>query len=808
MAPTARSPADSRAPATVPERWASVRWFVSKAAAILILAGVGAGAGLLLTPGLVGQRIPYDDKSLGQIATVTVKASRDYDIPDEETTNRKREDAMAQVRPVYDLDGTALLEVDSRIRDAFATMRAALVQGPGAAPAGVDAVPRPGATPGLRLSAEDMESLRGTLVAQLQTAVEPRDFETLAREGFSPEAEQAELDLVGRQMAVRPDVPRLLVSDREWLGTDRDLGIFVRPLPEGTPGGEVVTDLESIRDLAAARADVERSAMDLPGGFSASVRRALARLARGALRPNLTYDSAETDRRREEARLGVTPVVIQIKKGEKIIGDGDRIEERHLIVFRGIRAQARPADLTQTRLGGGLFAALLVLLCYRFGRRQLRRFAPRRKDALFLGLLLLGGLGLAAAMSSAGETLTNRASWLPVDAVRYAIPMAAGSMLVRLCLGPELALLFALVAASLFGVLEGNSLSFALFALGGSLVAADRVGRAQSRAGVLRAGLWTGAANVALVACFALFGARLWSAGAGAEAAVGAEAVAAFVGGTVLVPAVVLALLPLSEGIFGYTTNLRLLELANLNHPALKELIVKAPGTYHHSIILGSLVEAAAEAIGANALLARVSAYYHDIGKGKNPLLFGENLKGESRHDAIEPEESAALIRQHVQDGVELARQYKLPRSVSDAIPQHHGTRLIAFFYDRARAKRESVDMALFRYAGPKPTTREAALVMLGDGVEAASRAAPQAGAGGFDALVREVIDSVVADGQLAGCDLTLGDLDAIARSFTATLESLDHAQPAGAGRPPREPELPLGAAASERPAAERLHLN
>ncbi|HUB09286.1 MAG TPA: hypothetical protein VMB50_19940, partial [Myxococcales bacterium] len=448
----------------------ALRRAVSKAAALLILAGVGGAAGALLTPGLSGQRIPYDEKSLGQIATTTIKASRDYDIPDEETTRRKRDEAVAQVRPVYDLDGSALSEVQSRIRDGFASMRGRL----GVAPDATVASPAPPPV--------DPEALRAELVAKLQTPIEPRDFELLAKEGFSEKAEQVELELVAREMSAGQDTPRPLVSDRELLGTDRQLGIFIRPLPEGTPGGDVVTDFDAVRDLASARADVERAAVDSHPELALPVRRALAHLARGALRPNLTYDSAETERRRLDAYQGVKPVVIQIKKGEKIVGDGERIEQRHLLELSGMRSQARPGQLAQARLGGGLFAALLVFLCYRFGRRQLRGFAPRRKDALFVGILLVGSLALAAAASSAGEALQNRASWVPVDAFAYAIPMAAGAMLVRLCLGPELALLYSVVAAALFGLLEGNSLSLAVFCLGGSVLAADRVARAQNRA--------------------------------------------------------------------------------------------------------------------------------------------------------------------------------------------------------------------------------------------------------------------------------------------------------------------------------------
>jgi putative nucleotidyltransferase with HDIG domain len=225
--------------------------------------------------------------------------------------------------------------------------------------------------------------------------------------------------------------------------------------------------------------------------------------------------------------------------------------------------------------------------------------------------------------------------------------------------------------------------------------------------------------------------------------------------------------------------------LANLNHPALKELIVQAPGTYHHSIIMGSLVESAAEAIGANPLLARSCAYYHDIGKGRNPLYFGENQKGENRHDQLAPAMSAVIIKRHVTEGLEMARHYRLPRLVADAIPQHHGTRLVGYFFHKALKEQEGkespqpIDETIYRYPGPKPQFREAALVMIADAVEASSRSLQDQSTPRLQALVQKLINTIFSEGQLDDCDLTLRDLNLIAQSFVRTLEGIYHARPA-----------------------------
>src|SRR5207248_1353316 len=219
---------------------------------------------------------------------------------------------------------------------------------------------------------------------------------------------------------------------------------------------------------------------------------------------------------------------------------------------------------------------------------------------------------------------------------------------------------------------------------------------ARTRGAVFQAGLWTSAASVCVLASFALFQGRFWTMETAAALA------GAVLGGALLVPLLVLLVAPAFEWMFGYVTDIQLRELANFNHPLLKDLIVQAPGTYHHGIVIGAMVDAAAMQIGANPLLARVGAYYHDIGKGKNPLFFGENQKGENRHESIEPQMSARLIHRHVTDGVELARKAKLPQAVIDFIVQHHGTRLIGYFFHKAKEEAE-------RKGEPPPPARRCA---------------------------------------------------------------------------------------------------
>jgi putative nucleotidyltransferase with HDIG domain len=238
--------------------------------------------------------------------------------------------------------------------------------------------------------------------------------------------------------------------------------------------------------------------------------------------------------------------------------------------------------------------------------------------------------------------------------------------------------------------------------------------------------------------------------------------------------------IPVIETLFHYTTDIKLLELANLNSPLLRDLMIKAPGTYHHSVVVGNLVEAAAESINANPLLARVSAYYHDIGKASKPLYFIENQGGEeNRHDKLTPSMSALILISHIKEGSELAREKHLGQPIIDIIRQHHGTGLIKFFYERAKAQAESSGVTVeekdFRYPGPKPQTREAGIVMLADCVEAASRTLVNPTPDRIQGMVQNIINRIFTDGQLDECELTLKNLHEIARSFNRILNGIFH---------------------------------
>ena len=765
--------------------------FAGAVLAVALVLAVAAASSWLLTPGALTQRMPGDE-ALGTPALGNFKAARDYDILDPDATREQRDAAVAAERPVFDWDEGAADEAAGRIRDAFGFMREALSggrRGPEAR--------RRDAAPDLRKALAGQHS---AFEARLGIRVSDDDFAALGEARF---AEPLEAELVA---LVNHGLTGKVLMDRRRLAMARERGVVSRTIRHGIPQGEQdLVDLNAIRDLDDARADVERAATALPASLPAAQRLALGHLALGLTRPTLVFDLAETALRQRDAAEGVKPVVVHVKRGEKIVGDGEVIERRHLLVFRGIREQTRGRDVLQVRLGAAALIAALLLLVWRHAQRHVPGFRPRVRDGVLLAATTLGTVGLAAAGLAVGDALHDRFSRLAPEVFFYLVPFAAGATVIRSVLSAEMALLFSVASGCLVGLIAGNSLFLALHAMLTSVMASGLVARTRDRAGLFKVGAAVGALGAFLVVATHLYTGR------GFADALG-PALAAVLSGGVLLPVFAAGILPLVEWIFGYVTDLKLLELANLNHPALKDLIVQAPGTYHHSVIMGSLVEAAAEAVGANPLLARVCAYYHDLGKTRNPLYFSENQRSESLHEELAPSMSALIVKRHVVDGVELARHWRLPSAVADAIPQHHGTRRVSFFWakaqQRARDAGEQVsalDDDVFRYPGPKPQTREAALVMIADACEASVRSLPEVSIDRLRELVHKRINEIFGEGQLDECALTLRDLNGIGAAMVRALEAVYHRRPeypgrsAGAGPEPSEALPPLQLVTGER---------
>jgi putative nucleotidyltransferase with HDIG domain len=474
-----------------------------------------------------------------------------------------------------------------------------------------------------------------------------------------------------------------------------------------------------------------------------------------------------------------------------VVAAGERLQPEHLAVFAAMRATPGTGERWPVRLAGALVVALLLAVAWRQAAAGRPGARPRlgAREAM-LGAVLLAGVVLAgSAVTALAGLAQDRMPFLSRGPLLYLVPAAAAAVLAREQLGPAGALVLSVVASLVLGLTAGEPVPLSLHAAITSLAALGWGGRRREPWALLRTAAITGVTGALVAAALALL--------SGAPAIdLLVSAAAALLGGAVLVPAVVALALPPLSRLLGFVTDGQLLALANLNHPALKELIVQAPGTYRHSIVVGALVEAAARAIGADPLLARVGAYYHDLGKLRTPLLFAENQRDRNEHDDLTPPMSAVAVKRHVGDGLEAARAWGIPPEVRAFIEQHHGTRLIGYFWARQRQLVEAggpeAEEATFRYPGPRPATREVALVMLADACEASAQQAERLSDEGVRSLVDQRFAEVVAEGQLEACDLTQRDLALAAEAMARALRDHLQVRPERPPRPPTPAEGPI----------------
>ncbi len=724
-----------------------------------ILVGLSLIVSVLLFPSIL---TPPKTYNLGDVADRDIKASGEFLVENSELTEKNRQEAVRAVLPVYDFDPTAT-DVIPRIREAFAV--------------------------GRKYSADSLESEWTSLShenAQKEQLAVTNDFrsrffeildipendalvQTLVANDFPPNAESAVIKLTN-------DVfERGVVGNQMMLMSYRGKGIILQNIKDGKE--EKVSDLDRFYDLKTAIGFVREQGKSLTRDiWPEKLAETSLELAVSLIKPNVTFNKRETALRKETAGESVKPFFFQVKKGEIFIREGARITPEQLL-----KLSAQYKYLKQKKILGRVPAmvvlmAFLLISMYHVGLRKSRATGSEIRDLLLNVVMLLVIFFVVIAFNFVAFETARGFHFFSPRALLYAVPIASGAMLICIFHGIVTAASFSLIASVLTCMVVDGRVEFFVYFFVSCLLAAIWVRRYRERGAFIEAGLKLGLCNMILaLAMEGLYGAFF-----NVETVI--ACCSAFTGG-ILVGVIATGLMPLIEMTFGYTTDVKLMELANLDQPLLRELMVQAPGTYHHSVIVSNMVEASARAIGANPLLAKVAAYYHDIGKTKKPLYFIENQGGRgNRHEKLAPSMSALILIAHVKDGVELAGQAKLGREIIAIIKQHHGTSLISFFYEKARERAEKKgDKSLrvkeedFRYPGPRPQTKEAGLVMLADVIEAASKTLVDPTSARIQGMVQKIMNKIFSDGQLDECELTLKDLHAIAKSFNQTLSGIFH---------------------------------
>jgi putative nucleotidyltransferase with HDIG domain len=513
----------------------------------------------------------------------------------------------------------------------------------------------------------------------------------------------------------------------------------------------VYSDRITPDSVEAARQHL-RSITDSLAGSQATAN-AVYEVAADFIRPNQVLDEAQTLARKEAAMDQVAPVMVTVEEGDTVVRKGQTVTAQHMVVFKAL-------GLTGSRSGWkvwlGIFflvlleTAIFSRLLYRFNRAA--GFPNNMKLALvsvLLGMTVLARLLIIDPLSP------------------YIIPVAALGMTVAVILNARSALLLVTLLSVNIGLMTDLDMRYAIVAVIVGALSLYLVSRVTQRAALMGAGFATMGIAAFTIFCVEMFAEN--TLGAALEAAIWGLA------NGLLAGVITVLLLLILDTVFNLTTPLRLLELANPAQPLLKRLMQVAPGTYNHSIQMGNLAEAAAEAIGANPLLARVGAYYHDVGKTARPEYFVENqIYVDNPHNRLNPNLSKLAITAHVRDGEHLARVYGLPQPVVDIIKQHHGTSVLAYFYHKAlQESKDAVYEESYRYEEQKPRSKEASIIMLADSVEAAARAMPNPTRRKLQGLIQEIIKQKIEDGQLDESDLTQGDLHKISESFDMSLRGL-----------------------------------
>jgi hypothetical protein len=473
---------------------------------------------------------------------------------------------------------------------------------------------------------------------------------------------------------------------------------------------------------------------------------------------NTFYDAEQTQAQRREAREAVEPVHWTIRQGESVLREGEIVSElayEKLAALDILDVGWRWQDVIGYVL---LSAALVVVISLYVATSQPLLLHRPRRELLLVLLMVLSGVLVRLLVP--GHRL-----------MPYLFPTAAFAMLITILLDGHLAILTSAITALLLGISAGGSVELVTYALVGSVIGSLTTRKVDHVGAFVSSGVYVALGGAAVVLAFHL--------SSQIHDAVGlVQLLASSTANGVLSASLAFVAFSIIGRLFGITTSLQLLELARPTHPLFRRLLMDAPGTYHHSIVVSNMSERAAEAIGADALLARVASYYHDIGKVAHPYFFVENQSdGVNPHDNLDPRTSAEIIIGHVQDGIDLARKHRLPDRIIDSIPEHHGTTLVAYFYRRASqdANEQAVDQNDYRYPGPRPQTKESAILMLADSIEAIVRAKRPATQGELEHIIRQVINDRLVGGQLDSCELTLKDLDTIREAFGSVLQGIFH---------------------------------
>jgi cyclic-di-AMP phosphodiesterase PgpH len=685
--------------------------------------------------------------AVGAVAPADVIAPFDLIIEDAAATAQKKDEAVAGVLPVYTFDANISANTEDKVRALFAMGRDWAARYPENRRAG---------------------ELRTAFLDKLGVDLEPADVTSLIRLKFPAQLEEALVTLLAKAFS-----HGIILSKALFVHGEAERGLTLLALQ----GGERTAGVGDLLDIGESEKhfsdDLEKVEI------SSREKSLLSNLGQILLTANVNFNKIETERRKTLARDAVGTVTFTVKKDRVIVRKGDEVTPEALKILDQYNQRIARRSRWLPTFAGALFLYLVLLgtlwtyLHSTFKPAQAERQFRMTAAALIGGLVLYKAFLLLAGTVSGAVAIPSLAR---VETFYYAFPFQAGALIFAFLVPDLMTLLYVILNSLTVGILLGGDFTLTIFSFIGGLAAiyGVRLFRRRYRAATLRAGfLILPAVNAFIILIFSLIGRQSGFTFFAAEVVMGmfggaASAVLAFL------------LLPLVESAFGFITPSKLLELTSSDLPIFRQLSEEAPGSYHHSLVVATLAERAADELGLNAQLAKAGALYHDIGKTKMPEYYIENRTGAfDLHKDLTPSMSTLVIKNHVKEGVELARKLKLPRPLREIIEQHHGSSLVRFFYAKAKQtydpEEQTVGEEVYRYPGPPPQTKEAGLVMLADAIEAASRSLKAPTKDNIKRVITDIINTTLQDGQLDACDFSLRELRAVAAAFLTVLYAIYH---------------------------------
>ena len=685
----------------------------------------------------------------GEIAPSDIIAPQDITIQDTETTEKRKKEAEEAVLPVYFFDQNVFLNTEEKIRGFFNFGRTWLK-----------------ATSG---QPRNLEELEKNISDQFEIEISFKDLSTLIKISFPSGLEDTLANLIGKVSG-----QGIIPSKNLFIHKEQERGFILIKTqePEKLVKFYEILDIKEGKELIAA--EIGKLAL------SSREKSLLTSLSDLFLSPNITYNKVETEARKERARAAVETVFYTIKKGKVIIRKGDEANAEAIKLIRIINQNIRTSSgWFANFLGTFLLFALLLITLWYYLKSELRS-AAGLKIFKMMGLTLILSLLLYRLSAFLASTFSQNATMALLtnrEAYFYAFAFQLGVLIFAFLTTNHIALVYAILNSLLVGYLSNGNFYLMIFSLIGGLAAIYGIKyyQRQRRTSTLRAGLFL----VAPINVFVVITIHLLKEKWGALDFLFLEAFMGIIGGG-LSAALSFLFLPIYETAFGFITQTKLLEWTNSDLPVFRQLALEAPGSYHHSLVVATLAEKAAEEIKLDPMLVKAGALYHDIGKIKMPEYFIENATANpDLHKDLTPSMSTLVIINHVKEGVELAKKLKLPLKIREIIEQHHGNSLVMYFYQKAKEKydpeQQKIGEESYRYPGPTPRSKEAALVMLADSVEAASRSLKSPTRENLKRVITEIFNNYLQDGQLDNCEFSLKEMRAIANSFLSNLYSIYH---------------------------------